>query len=197
MPLPSRPTTAQKQLEMTERPWVSVTMTINSPFVFDVNGAHVGLKVSIKNIGHSPAVRIWPDAEMVIMPPRQTNELAAERNRFCSQTKIPQEKLPQIGDTLFPGEDDEQDWELHMKRVDIERASNRDGGFIMPVIIACVPYHSTFNESTYLTAKIREVVWITQEGRGPVVGFHVVDNGVTPKDHLDFFSRLLGANYAE
>ena len=67
----------------------------------------------------------------------------------------------------------------------------------MPVIIACVPYHSTFNESTYLTAKIREVVWITQEGRGPVVGFHVVDNGVTPKDHLDFFSRLLGANYAE
>lgn len=189
--------TAQKQLEMTERPWISVKMTISSPFVFDVNGAHVGLKVAIKNIGHSPAVRIWPDAELVIMPPNQTNELTTERNRFCAQTKVPQEKLPQIGDTLFPDEPDEQEWELHMKRVDIERASNREGGFIMPVIIACVPYHSTFNESTYLTAKIREVVWITEEGRGPVVAFHVVDNGATPINRLDLFSRLFGANYAE
>ena len=185
--------TAAKQLEMAERPWVSVEMKIVTPFVFDSIGAGVGLQATLKNTGHSPAARVWAEAEML---PTMPADVLAERDRYCNETKAHSAANARIGDTIFPEEHTSQPWAMYIKRADAKRVYDQTG-FISPVIIACVVYRSTFNDSVFMTSKIRTVFWTTPEGRGPESTFKFVDNSSIPMERLGLLANTIGANYAE
>jgi hypothetical protein len=184
-----------KQLELTERPWVSIEMKVETGFIFDPNGARVGLKVTMKNIGHSPATALWPEA---VMLPIEPSDILAERDKYCKEVMDREGKLTRAGYMLFPGEELEQHWMMSAKRKDVEQAANRSNGFIRPVIIACLPYRSTFNQSGYLTSKIRDFVWFPElTNPVPAYDIHVVEKGTIPLEHMGLRPHLVGANYAE
>ena len=184
-----------KQLELAERPWIDIEMKVETPFIFEVNGARVGLNVKIKNFGHSPAASLWPEAEMLAV---QSDDILAERDRYCKEVIERETKLTKVGYTVFPGDDRlEQQWMMNVKRKDVEQAANRTNGFIRPVIIVCLPYRSTFNQSVYLTSKIRNVVWFPEVTNPvPDFDFHVVPRGIIPLEHMGLSPSLVGANYA-
>ncbi|HWZ43518.1 MAG TPA: hypothetical protein VNW97_08565 [Candidatus Saccharimonadales bacterium] len=179
--------TAAKQLEMAERPWVLVNIEIDTPLIFDSSGAHAGLVATFKNIGHSPAIRIWPDAEIL---PIEPIDMAKERERFCREREIPQSTNPSIGETLLPGGDTKQQWAMNISRKDIgpEQKVGQDSktanGSIMPVVIVCVPYRSTFNHSVYHTERIFHVVNTAEGEKIPAFDMRVVDNGTIPRERL-------------
>jgi hypothetical protein len=49
--------TAAAQLEVAERPWISVSFAAVSPLVIDESGLRVDIQTTIDNEGHSPAVK--------------------------------------------------------------------------------------------------------------------------------------------
>src|SRR5258708_1915010 len=51
----------EKQLHLSERPWVSADIHIAQPLEFDQRGAVLGLTIRLKNVGHSVAqyVSVW------------------------------------------------------------------------------------------------------------------------------------------
>ena len=53
---------AAQQLELSERPWVDADISIDGALVFDRDGAHIPLKIVLRNSGHSPAMHtaIYP-----------------------------------------------------------------------------------------------------------------------------------------
>jgi hypothetical protein len=61
---------AAQQLEVADRPWVSIDMNLVGPLTFDENGANVKTLMTMKNSGHSPATGLWSKANFFPWPRR-------------------------------------------------------------------------------------------------------------------------------
>ncbi len=48
--------TAARQLELAERPWIAANIERNGPLTFNVNGANIPIKITMRNTGNSPAL---------------------------------------------------------------------------------------------------------------------------------------------
>src|SRR2546430_7384648 len=133
----SAATTAAKQFDAAERPWVSLNVELAGPLEFDKNYGSVKTRVILKNSGHSPATRIWIEPEFFPIPPAN---VAGERDRLCNQTRGHQKANPQMGETLVPGGDFRQEVRITKDRADADRASKANQGALGPTVIFCVAY---------------------------------------------------------
>ena len=156
--------TAASQLELSERPWIKVDAEVAGPYIYDQNGGHAQFSVTVKNIGKSPAIKVWLDPELYLSSLYRADP-AIERDRFCKQNTVGGASL---GYTLFPDDTPHQEkWELPISNEQI-RAIQADFHKITPHIhtiwqfrvdlIACVAYSPTFNPSKrYITGVVYEV----------------------------------------
>jgi type II secretory pathway pseudopilin PulG len=146
--------TAQKQLELSERPWLKVTATPTSDLTFDEGaktGAHLTLQFQLLNRGKSPAAGVMIMGEFVCPPNSfdalrfQENECAGRRQAVTGQNT----HYTRLGYPIFPGDppfienvtfqlnqsdiDATQKWFSHLGKVDVK--------FIEPQIVGCVVYN--------------------------------------------------------
>jgi hypothetical protein len=103
----SAATTAAKQLEMVDRPWVIVSFIVNSPLVFGEDGMHLSLGVHLKNIGHSVATNIVIDD--ALFPSKDPlNEPLVRQRKLCEKTRKDTVGMNtgRLELTIFPDEED-------------------------------------------------------------------------------------------
>jgi hypothetical protein len=135
--------TVARQLELSERPWVSIVPSIASPFWMDRNGANLILEFEVSNTGVTPAVGTSVYAKF--FPPYHTAE------EYESQMKEACESAIRLGrgsrDILVRDAPTRKKVHFIFSSSKIERDSR--GGFFMVNIVACPAYQSTFNEVTY------------------------------------------------
>jgi hypothetical protein len=149
--------TAHDALIFSERPWITVAITLDEPphahspgpgFFFNPDGtASLNAFVTVKNIGHSIATSIYispqmysPAFENILTEPIDRQYLCCDKVR--RQTSMDTRKLI----SLFPGEERTENFTFSMSKQDIQ-AAMKSGSFInqthiIPVIYGCVNYNS-------------------------------------------------------
>ncbi len=184
--------TAERQLEISERPWVALDIQFVSPFVTTNTDVRLTVQVGLRNTGHSPAGRLRTWADLL---PSQPKHVGVERAKVCGAATSIGRKNPDLADTLFPesaGHDPSlpQQWVLHIDKPNIPA-----DGFVEPTIIVCVAYGSTFDEKPiYQTAK---VIYIrTTDARGNAAPINTRETPI-PLQQLAVFPAYEGANYAK
>jgi len=154
--------TAARQLEIAQRPWLSIVPKIAGPLAFDKTGVHATVQVMTHNFGQSPAINsssIGVKLEMV----KGTNVTTKVSNvkEFC---KTLMEPATFLEGSVFPGKDRQSGGTV----VQIERSeldSRKKFGIqdlddlIDFEVVICVPYQSTFNAAKwYYTAEIYDLL---------------------------------------
>lgn len=160
--------TTASELELAERPWVDAITTVDGSFSFDINGANVPLKLTLRNTGHSPAVRvgIWP----VMFFGANIANASAFRDKACEDAP----KMQSMGITLFPSAAPfEQQYTVSLSKEEIEKgkASNQFPGskfgevILSPTVAVCIAYRSTYDQlRIYRTAYIMDLFKLEPSG---------------------------------
>lgn len=92
---------ARKELELSERPWIAAEVSLVGPLVFDANGAHVTIRIDIKNVGHSVALNVMPDIALFGLQEAPVGIRKAQK-RICSGSNEAAGKTGS-GYMIFPG----------------------------------------------------------------------------------------------
>jgi hypothetical protein len=157
---------AARQLGLTERPWISPSVSIVSPLTADENGIHLTLRVQLTNVGNSPAVGIWITPTLFLSSMSDLG-IVGERKRICDQAlNVPVDDLGQI---LFPSATPAfaQDWVVHATAEHVKKSSVGGvkrgivvdniyaNGMYSSQIILCISYRSTLDPTArHYTAPI-------------------------------------------
>lgn len=182
-------TLAQSSLELSERPWVSVKVEIAGPLTWDQSGAHLSLKYTFSNVGHSPALGFFSLPQMVVepklgMPPME------ERQKLCQYVMT--QNIP-FRDVLFPGEVRETFTKVNASRTDLEKAEPYWGGSKFSAsIIDCTAYHSNFSKQIYAVSNSRSLATNLTAGQQNFMQANYAFSGTlalpvdedVPADHL-------------
>jgi hypothetical protein len=169
--------TAGRELELSERPWVSADLTLVGPLVFDKDGAHVTARLSLKNSGHSPAVRGFYNIDF-FAPFLMHPDPRKRRDDLCKNT-TGESALPSnawLSKTWFPGDQPPVDIKIGMSERDIHaamveipdalfpNARERYGinpprpPYIFPVVITCIAYRPSFADVQYHTSLVLDLL---------------------------------------
>jgi hypothetical protein len=157
--------TAATQLELSERPWVTVEITLKEPphahspspgLTFNSDGtASLNVFVVIRNIGHSIAKSIYVRPQMY--PPvfdRILTEPVSRQKSWCDKVRTEITVEGQLI-SLFPGEEDTVNYTLGMGRDDIQAARGSEAFFktneIIPIVYGCVNYKSSISSGIHQT----------------------------------------------
>lgn len=154
--------TSARQLELTERPWIDAQIRLDGPLTFNVNGANVPIIFELMNSGHTPALTIANEVRMVAgfgFAP----DPSAYRDAECIEATESVLQRPHFGFSLFPTRphvDREVILLGNSQIADAERNSPlHKGKIMMPAIVACIGYRSTFNNTTvYHTSYIIDLL---------------------------------------
>lgn len=169
-----------QQLELAERPWVEADIAINGGLTFDINGARIPLKITLRNTGHSPALSTTVSPLALI----GSKSLSAinYRNQVCQDAARTAIAYPQWGVALFPNATFQRGYDVILRQKDIDsgKASkeNPKANFgevmISPAVIICVAYRPSFNNtSVYDTAYIIDLVKLHTINNAPPFVFDI------------------------
>jgi hypothetical protein len=170
-PLRTTADTARKELELSQRPWVSLeNFSIESPLTFDNNGAHVTIGYEVRNTGRSPAIRGFWQPEFFL----QFGEVPSpveKRDDACKFAAYRSTKVTdsRITETWFPGDGIPKRLGLSIEPNDIAKAleipkqmfpnsgQTKDFEAIYPDLVICVAYRAAFTDAQYHTGYILEL----------------------------------------
>jgi hypothetical protein len=140
-----------RQLELSQRPWVSINAIIASPLTYDSEGAaEVTLKLAIRNVGSTPAKGLSVEPKMFIASLGEQDPVMV-RSRVCEENRT---RGAGKDGTLFPTAELAKLVTFHTDAKEILRESNRTGSF-SPAFVICASYRSTFDDrSRYTTGTI-------------------------------------------
>ena len=169
-----------QQLELSERPWVEADIAIDGPLTFDINGARIPLKITLRNTGHSPALSTT--VSPVALIGSKSLSAVTYRNQVCQDAARTAVAYPQWGVALFPNASFQRSYTviLTQKDIDAGKASTENpkanfGEVMMsPSVIICVAYRPSFNNtSMYDTAYIVDLVKFHTINNAPPVIFDI------------------------
>jgi hypothetical protein len=139
-----------RQLELSQRPWVSINATVVSPLTYDSEGAaEVTLKLAIRNVGSTPAKGLSVEPKMFIAALGEQDPLMV-RSRVCEENRT--RGLGKDG-TLFPTAELTKSLTFRTDAKEILKESNRTGSF-SPAFVICASYRSTFDDRSRYTTGI-------------------------------------------
>jgi hypothetical protein len=170
-PLRNTADTARKELELSERPWVSLQdFSIESPLTFDSNGARVTIGWVLKNTGRSPAIRGFWQSDFFLQfgevpsPVKKRDDackVAAYRSTVVTDSRITE--------TWFPGDETKRTLVVGFEPNDIAKALEipkqmfpnsehmKEFDSIYPDFVVCVAYRAAFTDVQYRTGYILEL----------------------------------------
>lgn len=160
--------TARKELELSERPWVSVSMPVaTDPLTTDSKGqVSTAIHIEIKNVGRTPAKGVMPVQVPFIFTTGITDQIL---NEMCSH-KVEYEPL---GQTVFPNERT-PDASYSVAGQATQLAPNMFGVGTAS-IVGCIIYKSFISDETYYTGFRYKV--LVKVGNTPIMRFQFKDDG--------------------
>jgi hypothetical protein len=98
---------ASKQLELLDRPWISVGFTVESPITFTSDQVRVTFRAHFKNVGHAVATNIVI-AQNAFLTPDPFRTVLPRQKALCDKTATDTTAMNngRLEMTLFPGTED-------------------------------------------------------------------------------------------
>jgi hypothetical protein len=139
-----------RQLELSQRPWISIDTSVESPMTFTPEGAaQVSVKFVIRNVGSTPAKGLSVQPELAIASQGEQDPVM-QRSKVCEENR---RRETGADGTLFPKVELTKSMTFLGDAKDILKESNRTGSF-SPVVIVCASYRSTFDDSARYTTGV-------------------------------------------
>jgi hypothetical protein len=139
-----------RQLELSQRPWISIDTSVESPLTFTSEGAaQVSVKFVIRNVGGTPAKGLSVQPKIVIASQGEQDPVM-QRSKICEENRM---REAGADGTLFPKVELTKSVTFLADPWDIVKESNRTGSF-SPVVIVCASYRSTFDDSARYTTGV-------------------------------------------
>jgi hypothetical protein len=160
-------TTASRQLEMADRPWLKEIVSADAPFMFDSKGnISWAVLVTANNVGHSVATGVFAEGKLIVLHGADyIDGPAKEMNLFCDRIAKPDPINPRRwGVSVFPNDSGELlPVSVIMTSSDIESASV-DGGAVLgksifPMLVGCIDYQFSTSETRHQTRFIYDVFY--------------------------------------
>jgi precorrin-2 methylase len=159
--------TNTNQLELSQRPWVSANFAVYGPLVFDRDGGHINILVTIRNTGHSPAIRghydfkLYPTFLRVPDPVKERETMCANvegvsalpRNLHSLQTFFVKDNMPlNVGLAINQEQINKAMIDIPESLFPNSHPSNKTWVKWVPIVlISCIAYRSTFTDRQYHT----------------------------------------------
>jgi hypothetical protein len=181
-----------RQLELSQRPWISIDTSIASPLTFTPGGtAQVTLKFAVRNSGSTPAKGLSVQPEMYI-PSRDNQDPVMERSKLCEQNRT---RAAGADGILFPKSEFTKFVTFYGDAKEIVKESNRTGSF-SPAVIVCANYRSTFDDRPRYTTGI--IYYLRRIDKSQPGIYSRMKNGVeVPQEALALIYDPIGAIAAD
>lgn len=148
---------SRRALVADQRPWLTVEIEPSGPIRWPNGGLEVSYKLTIKNIGKSPALGVT-HLESVVL----------DRNAsLATQQKEIQKSVSMVGSTfgaanIMPDDKRQMIFTMQVRPEDVERAAapwTGEGGpkLVTPVLIGSVEYRTGFDDQPHHTGFIYEI----------------------------------------
>jgi hypothetical protein len=153
----SQAKTAQREFELSQRPWVSVSVVAVGKLFIRANMMYISPTVFIaRNSGHSVAENVSYHGYIVPSDKENGGECDEAAQAIKSSGKYP------IGSVIFPGDEVKgMPDAFDFGRVDEEFRTSSTPGAMAPRLVACIVYTSPVDRLPHYT---RAVYWIFQKG---------------------------------
>lgn len=177
-----------RQLELSQRPWVSIDTSIESPLTFTPEGAaQVSVKFVIRNVGSSPAKGLSVQPQLSIASQGEQDPVM-QRSKVCEENR---RREAGTDGTLFPKVELTKSVTFLGDAKDILKESNRTGSF-SPVVIVCASYRSTFDDSARYTTGV--IYYLRRiDPRHPGLYLRIKDGLEVPRELLVLKYDPIGA----
>lgn len=192
-----------REMQVEQRPWISVEPLIAGPLSIDDRGVHVVINFVLTNTGHTPARNV-----VVVQPrfvPITDDEIKIDRVRKIISNI---ERPPECGGTspdspttygvmLFPGQSRTETKEVSFSRQDLDRylQKTNDGvsqvaRFIWPTMYSCVDYRFTQGDQHHHTPLVYDLM--TSDAQGHALGLDITTHSVFPAKSIFLMPHGLG-----
>lgn len=152
--------TAQREYELSERPWVYADVMLAKPLTYDVNGASITVRFILRNVGHSPAASTL--INMAAYPqgaPSRASDPILEQKKLCDPMRLYPPDPHAGGFTLFPNQTPPtEDMTVTISRKEISDTQvaeikrwrlAKPLNFLAPIIVGCIDYRFEFSPNTH------------------------------------------------
>jgi hypothetical protein len=152
--------TMERQLELSERPWLRTEVSIAGPLEFDSGGGYMTFKFKAFNSGRSPAVNVMHLPTIVVE--RTDSPLNTEKEKaFCNVLENNRPAKYYLSRILFPQTEEDPPFKL---RINISNAQLAQSdwlppGAFAPKLIDCTEYQSTFDEAKWYSTIVVYDIW--------------------------------------
>jgi hypothetical protein len=143
---------ASKQLDLSERPWIAPRF-VPSYLMFRQDGALLGLRITVTNIGHSVAesISVWTELYF------ESKTLLSEGKRYCDIPKNATNKDYRGGFLLFPGEPRSLEQPAIATEESVKEALTngdlKNSHMIEAHLITCIDYRSSIDSEHHQTIR--------------------------------------------
>ncbi|MDR3572570.1 MAG: hypothetical protein P4L50_01795 [Anaerolineaceae bacterium] len=152
----------QRQTEISERPWMTIEASVLDDLTYSVNGGRFAFHFVLRNTGITPAVHASFLPQIVVLNPAV--DIISETNRLCeSLERKGQDGM--LSDAYFPNDPQSKDFGIVVGRQEMSKVD----GSMIPILISCVAYQSSFDSTWHYTAKIYEVDRYRPDAQGKFV----------------------------
>jgi hypothetical protein len=147
---------ADRLLVISSRPWVDLRVEISGPLKFDpVDGCSIKIKVTLLNIGRSPAIGLGYFIALLPSIPQ-----AIEKHHSLIESARFMIKETSFGQTRFPGHPLEREIEIGAMPSQIEAATKEsESGLVEPYIVACA-YYGLPTGGRFRYTSINKAIWL-------------------------------------
>jgi hypothetical protein len=155
--------TAQKQLEISDRPWMKDLVKADSALTFDNKGnANLTIIGSAKNIGHSVATGVTMNAQWIALPMDEYfTEPTKRQTEFCDKIAKTQLDPMKWGAAVFPDDHADTRMTLSISRKDIDASrvpfKGQPGKNFGSFIVGCIDYQYSSSTQRHQTRFVYDV----------------------------------------
>lgn len=187
-------TTALRQFEITDRPWLKVDITVNGPLTFNARIMQLSFRFIAKNVGRSVAVNVTVNAKIIIpdFGPESTpfEQIIAEQHMVCKNVES---RL--VSEAVFPGDDYYFTRSFVMPMPEVEMRRIPESSCIYVYLVGCVDYQVAGHEVHHQTGFAYEVYSTRTEKPDVIVAALEIGEDV-PLERLGLVKMFMGGDYA-
>jgi hypothetical protein len=153
---------ADRLLVLTDRPWVDLKIEIIGALKFDpVEGCLIKIKLTLLNIGRSPAIKLGYFINFCPSIPQ-----AVESHHKMTESARYMIKDTSFGHTRFPNDPHVIEMVIGATPAEIEAGTKEsDSGLVEPYIVGCA-YYGLPTGGRFRYTSINKAIWIAGDTRG-------------------------------